>query len=338
MGEEKTIRVSKDPQRRLRAKKNFLKTNNNVFVIFRQDSDVWTPYGSTINKLKSMPIKEKDDEYINTLLKSKTKLAIWIVSNCGITNGASDRMKYITQLKKDGLNIDLGGKCFPYGVKKWKLKDYKFYFAFENSVHCKDYITEKFFDNAIDQGVVPVVFGPYRADYERLAPPHSFIYAQDYSNGELISLLNYLDQNDDAYKKYLEWRKVSLDNFVDKYRAGGFCQLCRILHGINYDYIFHRNYKKFFQNLSLFVDHQQERIVPSMTNWLYENENRDCMKDNLYEKITNQNASNAFVFSNKIFFFVVVALFCMHRTGHYFHTRSILNKNTVDNPKNQGVV
>lgn len=36
--------------------------------------------------------------------------------------------------------------------------DYKFYLAFENS-NCKDYITEKFFVNALGRNILPIVMG-----------------------------------------------------------------------------------------------------------------------------------------------------------------------------------
>ena len=56
------------------------------------------------------------------------------------------------------------------------IKNFKFYLAFENSV-CKDYITEKFFQNALLSGVVPIVLGGRtRKDYEKFVPGDSFIH------------------------------------------------------------------------------------------------------------------------------------------------------------------
>lgn len=220
-----------------------------------------------------LSIKSVNGKHIAT---KRPKLALWVVSNCYYTKGAAERLKYVKQLKKDGLQIDLGGKCFPNGVKNWKVQDYKFYFAFENSIHCKDYITEKFFVTSLQNGVVPVVFGPRKSDYERIAPPNSFIYAQDYTNKELIALLNYLNYNDEAYMKYFEWREIEVESLYERYRARGFCQLCRILHGINYDYIFNRNYVNKYRDLELFTNKPQTRIISSITRWLYDDENRVC--------------------------------------------------------------
>ena len=203
------------------------------------------------------------------------RLALWVVSNCDYTKGAVERMKYMKSLKANGLRVDFGGKCFPNGVKQWKYEDYKFYFAFENSIHCKDYITEKFFHNALDKGAVPVVFGAYKEDYERVAPPNSFIYAQDYTIKDLIDLLNYLDSNDRAYKKYFEWRHEPLLSLYE-HQSLDYCQLCRVLHGINYDYIFNRNYFEKYRELKLFTNEPQTRTIPSITHWLYDDEHEDC--------------------------------------------------------------
>ena len=264
---------------------------------------MWCPYANIIEILQSMPSLQKEDQYISKQIKAKTKLALWIVSNCGYTVGAIKRMKYILELQKQGLRIDLRGKCFPNGVKDWKYEDYKFYFAFENSIHCKDYITEKFFSNAIRNGLVPVVFGTLKKDYEKIAPSGSFIYAQDYTNQELITLLNYLDQNDSAYKEYFEWRKIPVESLRERYRATCYCQLCRILHGINYDYIFYQNYHKLYGNLSLFNSNQETRLIPSITTWFFKNENRDCVANTF---TTVHSKVSKFILINSGIFIVLI--------------------------------
>ena len=81
------------------------------------------------------------------------------------------------------LPIDTYGKCGTKTCPK-RAKEcadlptrFKFNLAFENS-QCPEYITEKFWANALMQGVVPVVFGAPREDYLRLAPPKSYIWSQ----------------------------------------------------------------------------------------------------------------------------------------------------------------
>ena len=59
------------------------------------------------------------------------------------------------------------GDCFgrntrtskaPWGTNG-EISHHKFYLAFENSIHCNDYISEKFWRNALSSGAVPVVYG-----------------------------------------------------------------------------------------------------------------------------------------------------------------------------------
>ena len=219
--------------------------------------------------------KQKTDEYLDEMIRKKRKLALWIVSNCNMTPGAVERMKYVKSLRRDGLDIDVGGKCFPQGIKEWRTEDYKFYFAFENSEHCRDYVTEKYFENALRKEVVPVVFGPDKQDYELLGPRAAFVYAKDYSNKNLIKLLNYLDHNYTAYKEYFKWRQIPLESLQEHRRAVSNCQLCRFIHGINYDSIF-RTFPN-PQKVALFYENLPERKVKSLSNWTFFEDNKSCI-------------------------------------------------------------
>ena len=103
---------------------------------------------------------------------------------------------------------------------------YKFALAFENAV-CTDYITEKFW-RTLSVGAIPIVSGPERDNFVRIAPPHSFIHVDDYSSDEeLANALNLISQNRTLYGKYHAWRRyydVYYEaNDVDPYR---FCELC----------------------------------------------------------------------------------------------------------------
>ena len=87
------------------------------------------------------------------------------------------------------------------------LASYKFYLAFENSIHCNDYISEKFWRNSLDQGLVPIVFGPHPDDLAAVAPPNSFIHVENFATkAELVDYLEYLNVNDTAYLAYHQWR------------------------------------------------------------------------------------------------------------------------------------
>ena len=84
---------------------------------------------------------------------------------------------------------------------------YKFYLAWENSIHCYDYMTEKLFLTSLYSGVVPVIFGPHRDDVAAALPPKSYIFVEDFPNVQkLVDYLHYLDKNATAYAEYLEWR------------------------------------------------------------------------------------------------------------------------------------
>ena len=67
----------------------------------------------------------------------------------------------------------------PWGTKlgAGSISKYKFYLAFENAIHCNDYISEKFWRNSLGSGVVPIVFGPHPADVAAVAPTYSYIHA-----------------------------------------------------------------------------------------------------------------------------------------------------------------
>ena len=58
-------------------------------------------------------------------------------------------------------------------------------------------MSEKFWRNALGSNLVPIVFGPARHDIIAVAPPNSFIFAQDFeTTRDLVQYLYYLDHND----------------------------------------------------------------------------------------------------------------------------------------------
>ena len=119
------------------------------------------------------------------------------------------------ELDKAGIKFSRYGYCFNHNESQPRvsgsvaaLTEHKFYFAFENSLHCKDYITEKFWKNSLENGVVPIVWGPTKEDILSVAPLDSFIFAEDFeSPAELAKYLKFLDENDEEYRKYFKWRE-----------------------------------------------------------------------------------------------------------------------------------
>ena len=109
---------------------------------------------------------------------------VWMVSNCDATRGAVVRQQYVSRLVDNGLKLDGFGECFnnvlvdsPWTTQNhagyhWGLfAKYKFYLAFENSIHCNGYISEKMWRNSLAQGLVPVIYGPHPDDVKVLFYP-----------------------------------------------------------------------------------------------------------------------------------------------------------------------
>ena len=188
-----------------------------------------------------MPIvhQRNPQHFVDKIVRSKSQLAVWVVSNCDKTKGAIARMEYAQQLVNAGLDLSKFGKCFDKAAPRRDFAEfllpYKFYLAFENSWHCKDYLTEKFWRNGLMSNLVPILWGPSREDVASVAPKHSYIHTEDFDSPEaLVKYLKYLDKNETAYKEYFNWRLEAIDKTVpaNMIRTGyepGMCKICRVL-------------------------------------------------------------------------------------------------------------
>ena len=139
-------------------------------------------------------------------IQLKVKFAAAIISRC-----AADRSELVTKLR-EYIQVDVYGKCGELSCPDDNKTDcnahiaaqYKFFFAFENSL-CSEYITEKFF-RTLNYDIVPVVLG--LGDYSKYVPKSGYINVLDYkSPKELADYLIYLDKNPSEYNKYFAWRK-----------------------------------------------------------------------------------------------------------------------------------
>ena len=194
--------------------------------------------------------------------------------------GVKLRTKVVSDLEKAGLDLHKRGECFGNRIRSVDLiQDYKFYLAFENSLHCKDYITEKVFRNGFKMGAVPIVWGAAKQDYEAILPPGSYILVEDFATyDQLVQYLNYLDKNNAAYIQYFKWRTNKSTNARSlRDRAFAFCQLCRALHGINVDNKHNPNYEKLKKYIPDFGYPTRSRVVPSLDEWLFNNEPEECL-------------------------------------------------------------
>jgi alpha-1,3-fucosyltransferase len=92
------------------------------------------------------------------IVKNKTTLASWLVSNCDGTK--SNRTALVRKLQALGVDVQIFGGCgnnsLSYYDRTTEAVKAKFYLAFENSL-CVDYATEKVF-KFHKYDIVPVVF------------------------------------------------------------------------------------------------------------------------------------------------------------------------------------
>ena len=56
---------------------------------------------------------------------------------------------------------------------------------------------------------IPIMFGPHPDDVKRVAPPNSFIHAEEFDSiDDLLDYMDYLDGNDTAYLEYHTWKNI----------------------------------------------------------------------------------------------------------------------------------
>ncbi|EDV23893.1 uncharacterized protein TRIADDRAFT_26518 [Trichoplax adhaerens] len=199
--------------------------HNNRFhatMSYTRQADVRLCYGKVL--------KEPHDatNHNRNYAAGKTKFAAWVSSQCypGRTSFVKDLSKYIS--------IDKFGRCGNQRcakdgscMKRIGLQ-YKFYLSFENFI-CRDYVTEKYYRNAIDNNLIPIVVGGANYSDDGIVPPHSYINAQDFSTVE--ELANYLKKvaaNDTLYNSYFKW-KDSYKILSPCSATQSFCELCHKL-------------------------------------------------------------------------------------------------------------
>lgn len=200
--------------------------HNNLFHVmmtYAQDADFVLCYGR-VNKGRH---KDYDPNW--NYAKGKTKLIAWIASACH-----RGRTSFVRQLSKY-IPIDMFGKC---GNKICKrdgscqnqlARDYKFYLSFENYI-CKDYITEKFYRNAINNHVIPIVISGGQYNNPNIIPPHSYINVLDFPTiQDFINLVLKINSSDTLFNSYFKW-KLNYTVQSPCPETDSFCPLCNKLH------------------------------------------------------------------------------------------------------------
>ena len=192
--------------------------------------------GRTRRQLKPSPLYLRRPKSDSDVWRGKKKLVAWFASHCPTP---IRREEYVRQLSRY-VDVDIYGKCGnltkcdKHGKNdedddclQMLRTDYKFYLSFENS-WCPDYVTEKFY-RPLMYDTVPIVLGG--VDYDKFAPPHSFINALDFASAkELAEYLLLLNRTDDLYARYFDWKRhydVALP------ANDGWCDLCQMANDRN---------------------------------------------------------------------------------------------------------
>ncbi|PIK39380.1 hypothetical protein BSL78_23768 [Apostichopus japonicus] len=170
---------------------------------YNAESDIPFPYGKFI-KYESMKNISTD------IFKTKTKLAVFLSSNCNMTKWP--RLRFVRIMQKY-IPVDIFGKCGTIpcdweGGCTEQLKQYKFYFALENS-QCDGYISEKFWNALSRYDAVPIVWGARPKDYKLIAPNQSYIHVSNYKSIKSLGrfIMN-LGSKESDYNSYHSWRKT----------------------------------------------------------------------------------------------------------------------------------
>lgn len=209
---------------------------NQLWLFYSLETPVWNHKGLNKKNIPNLPVHEvwsynSDSKMYNPQsyynynprsdtskrkrwndlrkLKRKKRLVMWMGSNCNRTHWP--RMDFVHELQRH-VQLDTYGACGNYTCSRNSaecrnlISSYKFYLSVENA-ECDDYITEKVWLNALQRGVVPIVYGARKKDYQKFLPPHSFIYAGDFKTVEMLGkYLQKLDQRPALYYRYFRWK------------------------------------------------------------------------------------------------------------------------------------
>ncbi|KAM4662039.1 alpha-(1,3)-fucosyltransferase 7 [Discoglossus pictus] len=188
---------------------------NNIFnwtLSYREDSDIFVPYGQLIPQPSSMFDVPK-----------KIGLVAWVISNY---HKIQERALFFRNLSSH-LKVDVYGRSVQKPICPSCLiptvSRYFFYLALENSIH-RDYITEKLWTNSFVAGAVPIVLGPPRKNYEKFVPPDSFIHISDFPSTK--HLAHFLEtMTPQRYLQFFHWRKQYGVKVYTDWRER-FCTIC----------------------------------------------------------------------------------------------------------------
>lgn len=190
----------------------------NLTLGYKADAD--------ISARPAVTLRRRSDPYVAP--PEKTWLLCWIISSSGLSGRAAAYQQALAgqiPIKTFSSSSDtVTGENYFHTVGACK-----FYLSFEASAS-EDYITEVF-SGPLSAGSVPIVLGPPRRIYERIAPSTSFVHVDDFPGvAPLASFLLRLDQDHRAYRKFFEWRRfhtIRKHPTAERHKfAPAICQAC----------------------------------------------------------------------------------------------------------------
>ena len=120
--------------------------------------------------------------------------------------------------------------------------------------------TDEVYKNGSEMESVPV-------RSEKVGLPHSAKkrhFVEDF--GSMAEYLDYLDKNDTAYLEYFKWRTLDFTKLPSYRQAFQHYQLCRLMHGINVDYLHYSKNLTSIEKLPLFG--YKTRNAGSIYDWM----------------------------------------------------------------------
>jgi hypothetical protein len=158
---------------------------------------------------------------------NKAKELSWITSIKSHFPGHKDRMSFLEDIKKSGLDIDLFGRGIKEIDDKWDgLEPYKYALAIENS-SSKDYWTEKLADCYLSY-TMPIYYGCTNID--EYFPKDSMIKIDINKPKEAIEIIK-KSLEEKVWEKNIEAIKEAREFVLDKYNF--FNQVCEICNSEN---------------------------------------------------------------------------------------------------------
>ena len=206
---------------------NFQKVVNWTMT-YRQDSDVFYPYGQVVER-KERPMAK---DYTR-IFRSKKKSIVWFVSHCRTRNRRED---YVKELKKY-IDVDIYGQCgalqcarhgnLSKSCNEKLVGEYFFRIAFENTFH-RDYVTEKLFEH-FPLDMVQIVRGS--ANYTKIVPEGTVIDVKNFvSPKALAEYLKQLMKNEESYTDFLKRKENYYSETLAEQSQKAYCRLCSMLH------------------------------------------------------------------------------------------------------------